>query len=400
MKILMVSDVFPNNVKPNLGTFCLERLKSLKKHAEIKVVAAVPYFPNWPIFKRFTRWYDFARVKSFETIEDTEVYHPRRIVIPKVGGASSGRFYFNALKKSVDEIIKSYPIDLIDAHFVWPDGYAAAKVAELFDIPICITAHGTDINLMPQFKSIRPLITKTIDRADRIIAVSQALADIMYDLECDRKKIKVINNGVDLSKFRRIDKAEARDSLNLDHDSKILISIGALIPRKAHEYLIEALDILVNREKKKNLKLLIIGEGESRKELTDLIDSRQLTEHVRLVGAIPHNQLYKWLSASDLFCLTSKREGWPTVFFESWACGVPVIATSVHGAPEAICCDKYGLLIEKHDSNLTAEIIDKALSMSWKPEEMIAYAENNSWDNVVEKMFHEMKLIVQERKTA
>jgi len=399
MNILMVSDVFPNNVKPNLGTFCLERLKALKKYANVKVVAAVPYFPKLPFLKYFSKWHDFSKVHNFENICDTDIYHPRMIVIPKVGGSSSGWFYYLTLKRAVKDILKTYRIDLIDAHFVWPDGFAAAKVGEDFNIPVCITAHGTDINLMPTFQAIKPLIVRTIEKADRIIAVSQALANIMYDMECDRSKIRVINNGVDVSKFNKIDKKEARIKLDIKMDSKILLSIGALIPRKAHELLIKAVDLLVHSKKFKNIKLLIIGEGESRQELFNLIKKRKLENHVELIGQINHSELYKWLSASDLFCLSSKREGWPTVFFESWACGIPVIATNVHGAPEAICSEEYGMLIEKHDPELISNIMEKALLKNWNAETMIQYAHKNSWDNVVNKMYIEMEQIIKERSS-
>jgi glycosyltransferase involved in cell wall biosynthesis len=400
MKVLMVTDVFPNRIHPNLGTFSLERLKSLKKKSQVKVVAAVPFFPSWPFLKPFKRWHDYSRVPDYETTEGVDVYHPRRIVIPKIGGRTSGIFYRNMLVKKLKAIHAEYPFDVIDAHFVWPDGYAALNAGDALNVPVCITAHGTDVNLMPSFPSIKPYIVETLMGAARIVAVSQALADIALELGAPQERVKVIHNGVDISKFKRIDQASARSELGLDADGRILLSIGALIPRKAHEILVEAMDILVNKENAEQLSLLIIGEGESRRSLSDLIKARNLGDHVRLVGSIPHAELCKWLSASDLFCLTSLREGWPTVFFESWACGIPVLATAVHGAPEAICSDEYGMLIEKHDPALVAEKIKQALAREWKPQKMMDYAAENTWDKMVDIMYAELEAIVDESKGA
>lgn len=399
MKVLMVTDVFPNHVNPNLGTFSLERLKTIQKMAEVKVVAAVPYFPSWGFLKGFKKWHDYSRVKLHEVVEGTDVYHPRRVVIPKVGGASSGYFYYRTLKNAFGKIAGEFKYDVIDAHFIWPDGYAALRAGKEMGVPVCITAHGTDVNLMPDFPSIRPLIAKTIKGADRIIAVSGALAEIVKSLGGVDEKVRVIHNGVDITKFKRIDRDEARNEIGVDGGAKVLISIGALIPRKGHEYLIDGVDMLVNGEGMKDIQLLILGKGESQGALEERIRTLNLEKHVRLVGPVPHMELYRWLSASDFFCLTSSREGWPTVFFESWACGVPVLATAVHGAPEAICSDAYGLLIDRQDPALVAEAIKKAMDMKWDPGVMMDYAAANTWERLSQDIYGELLSVVEDART-
>lgn len=398
MRILIVTDVFPNEINPNFGTFTLERLKCLKQLAEVEVVAPVPFFPSWSIFKFFQRWHNLSRISRYDTVEGIKVHHPRRIVIPKIGGFTNGIFYLTSLSKQLKKVAREFPFDVIDAHFLWPDGYAALKVGKSMDVPVCITAHGTDVNLMPKFPTIRPFITWTAKNAQRIVAVSKALADIVIELGAHESRVKVIHNGVDINKFKRIDKTKARKELGLNEKDIILISIGALIPRKGHEFLIDGIKMLIENEGLDKIKLLIVGDGELKTYLVSKIESNGLQNNVRLIGAVPHDELYKWLSASDFFCLTSSREGWPTVFFEAWACGVPVLATSVHGAPEAICSDKFGLLIDKQDPLLIAQTIKKAIEMKWDPEEMMLYASNNSWDKMVERMYEELQTIVEEHK--
>lgn len=398
MRILIVTDVFPNKINPNFGTFTLERLRCLKQLAEVEVVAPVPFFPSWSIFKIFYRWHNFSRVSRYDTVDGTNVYHPRRFVIPKIGGFTNGLFYRMSLANELNKVAREFPFDVIDAHFLWPDGYAALKTGQSMDVPVCITAHGTDVNLMPKFPTIRPFIAQTARNAQRIVAVSQALADIVIGLGAHESKVKVIHNGVDIKKFKRINQAQARKELGLNEKDIFLVSIGALIPRKGHEYLIDGMKILLEREGFNHVKLVIIGEGELKASLLRKIESHRLQNHVKLIGTIPHEELYRWLSASNFFCLTSSREGWPTVFFEAWACGVPVLATSVHGAPEAICSDRFGLLIKKQDPILIAQTIKRAMTMKWNPEEMMSYASDNSWEKMVKRMYNELKIIVEEHK--
>jgi glycosyltransferase involved in cell wall biosynthesis len=123
-----------------------------------------------------------------------------------------------------------------------------------------------------------------------------------------------------------------------------------------------------------------VGEGDLHKELSRLISEYSLDAHVRLVGAVPHDQLNLWYSAADLFCLASRNEGWPNVVIESLACGTPVVATAVGGIPEIIRSEALGLLTESDDSQM-AEKICQALGRTWKPKEIVCYAEQHTWEN-------------------
>jgi teichuronic acid biosynthesis glycosyltransferase TuaC len=392
VRILMVSGVFPNVEMPELGTFCLERARAMRVRADVRVVAAVPYFPRTPFLRLPGEWSRWSRIPQREQIEGLDVLHPRRLVLPKVGGISTGWFYSRTLDKTIREIYEIDPFDVIDAHFIWPDGYAVSRVAQDLGVPLCITAHGTDLNLMPSFPAIRAKIRETISRADKIIAVCRALGDVAIELGARADRLRVIPNGVDTSRFYPIDRIEARRGIGFHDYGPLFLAIGALIPRKGHEYLIEALALL--RAAGSRAKLAIIGEGPSRQKLSKLINSRGLNSSVHLVGSIPHGELYRWLSASDATCLASSREGWPTVFFESWACGTPVIATAVHGAPEAICSPRYGILVGRQDPGLLAAAMREVLVSDWDKGAMRAYAARNTWDLRAQEILGELKELI------
>ena len=118
----------------------------------------------------------------------------------------------------------------------------------------------------------------------------------------------------------------------------------------------------------------------SRRALEQLVSSHSLNAHVFFAGSVPHQDLFLWYSAADLFCLASSREGWPNVLLEALACGTPVIATNVWGAPEIIPSEDIGLLTERDETAIAAKI-SLALNRSWVSGALVEYARRHTWDN-------------------
>src|SRR5262249_40651191 len=210
-------------------------------------------------------------------------------------------------------------------------------------------------------------------------AVCQALKDAMVQLDIPGEKITVIPNGVDTRKFFPYPKEQARSTLGLPYDKRIILSVGGLIPRKGFDLLVKALKMLSTQLHQHDLYLVIVGEGESRPELEQLIAELDLDAQVRLVGSVSHQELYLWYSAADLFCLASSREGWPNVVLEALASGTPVVATDVWGVPEIICSDRLGILTKRDERELAAGIA-AALKKSWQSDARVQYAKDQTWD--------------------
>jgi teichuronic acid biosynthesis glycosyltransferase TuaC len=376
MKVLVFTALYPNNIWPNNGVFIKERMTRFARldGCEVKVIAPVPYFPalkgNW-------RW-QFSQVLHQEIREGIEVYHPRRFMIPKVGMALYGLMMFLSVLPTVKRIRKDFDFDLIDAHWVYPDGLAAVLLGRVFKKPVIVSARGSDINLYSNFPVIRRLLQYTLGKADKVISVCAALKEAMIRLGIPAAKIAVVPNGVDAEKFHRVPKEAARIRLGLPADKKIILSVGGLVSRKGFDLLIKALNILLTKGFR-DLYLVIIGDGECREKLEKLISFFGLDNNVRLTGSILHKDLYSWYSAADLFCLVSSREGWPNVLLESLACGTPVVATKVWGVPEVIGSDEVGLLTERTEQAI-AETILLALRKEWRSDDLIEYAKKNTWE--------------------
>jgi len=376
MNVLVFSSLYPNNVWPHHGVFVKERMTSFARLAgcQVKVVAPVPYFPPLNVNHRWL----FSQVARHEMRNGLEVYHPRYFMTPKVGMSLYGVTMFLSVLPVIKKISTRFAFDIIDSHFVYPDGFAAVLLGRFFRKPVMVSARGSDINLYRDLWPIRGLLRSTLRRADGVIAVCQALKEAMVNLEIPEEKITVIPNGVDVKKFHPHAKEDARKELGLPHE-RIILSVGGLIPRKGFDFLIRALKILSQDRGEKNLHLIIVGEGSSRGELMKLAASLNVAERVHLVGAIPHQELYLWYSAADLFCLASSREGWPNVVLEALACGTPVVATDVWGTPEIIRSDTVGFLTRR-DEGAIAEKISHALRKSWLPGAIIRYAGAHTWE--------------------
>jgi teichuronic acid biosynthesis glycosyltransferase TuaC len=376
LRVLIYTTLFPNSVQPLQGHFVWERMRHLLPHIDMSVIAPIPYFPPVNLNER---WYKFASIPRNERFGGFDVDHPRYVVIPNAAMAIHGISMFAGTLPQVRRRLGAMQYDLIDAHYIYPDGVAAVMLGKLFRKPVVVSARGTDINQFPQFHTIRPMVRRVLSGADGLIAVSQSLKDAMVDLGCPDEKITVIGNGVDSEKFRRQSRQAARQTLGLPDDRPIVLSVGHLIERKGFHVLIEAIGKV--RLRKPNALLVIVGEGEERAHLEHQIEGLGLANNVRLVGAKPHDQLSAWYSAADIFCLASSREGWANVILEAMACGLPVVATRIWGTPEVVVSPTLGTLVQRTPEEFERAIED-ALQRDWDREAIVAHARNHSWDKV------------------
>lgn len=391
MRVLVFTSLYPNRVWPHHGVFVKERITHLAalQRGEVQVVAPVPYFPPLKITQRWL----FSQVPRREVIAGLEVYHPRYFMLPKVGMCLHALLMFVSVLPAIHKLQKKFHFDLIDAHYVYPDGLAAVLLGRFFRVPVVVSARGSDVNLFTTFPLIRQLLRVTLKRADGVIAVSQALKEVIRCLGIPASKVTVIPNGIDTTKFFPVAKEVARMQLGLA-EHRILLTVGHLTPVKGFDLLIRALNRLLEEGRYgSRLSLVIIGEGALRQRLEILVSSLGLKEHVRLVGAVPHELLYLWYSAADLFCLASSREGWPNVLLEALACGTPVVATAVGGIPEILCSEELGLLTERNERDV-ATTISLALTKPWRPETIIRYAREHTWEQVAGSVLRHFETIL------
>lgn len=387
MKVLVFTTLYPSAVEPNKGTFLGSRTVRLaaRPGLEVRVAAPVPYFPAWP---PIAKWHRYARVPAEEWRDGVHVLHPRYPVTPKVGMRFYGRALELAVRPSLRRLRRAFPFDVLEAHYLYPDGWAATRIGRRLGVPVVLWARGTDAHSYPEIPAIRRAIRQALRGATRVAAVSSDLARRVEALEPSSRPVAVIPNGVDTSRFLPRDREEARRRLGIAQPGPILLVVGRLTAVKAHGLLLEALASLVGdgTVAREGVRLLVVGEGELRGALERQAGSLGIRECVRFTGEVDQKDLPDWYAAADLHCLPSLREGWPNVLMEAMACGVPSVASRVGGAPEILDGADLGCLVESGSAAAFADGVRAALARDWDRSGIAGRARDRSWERTAEKV--------------
>ncbi|WP_371187646.1 glycosyltransferase family 4 protein [Thalassotalea maritima] len=381
LKLLTITSLYPNSRNPNFGIFIRNRLLALRHyHSDIEhtVIAPVPWFP-WRN-KIFGKYAEYAQVPSDEVVDGVHIYHPKYLVVPKLGMIFTPFFMALSLIKTMRKIHKTGSLyDVIDGHYFYPDGVAVAIVGKLYKIPFTLSARGSDLNLLPSYSIPRKMIQWSAKCADHCITVSQALRDVLIGLGIDRSKITVIRNGVDLNLFTPSTDRENNRKL-LTSKKFIIVSVGNLVPLKGHDLIIRAV------AKIDDAQLFLIGEGPRKENLQALAIAEGVADRITFLGRLKQSQVAEYFQIADVSILASSREGWANVLLESLACGTPVIATKVGGNPEIIADHTVGILIER-DYNSIVEAIRQIKSYGLCRDTIRNYAEKFDWQEVSNKQY-------------
>src|SRR5579872_2388652 len=236
LRILTYTSLFPNQRQPLRGIFIWQRTIHLARRQSDcpTVIAPIPYTPSWLKSKRMRL---LAGIPKWESMDRLSVYHPRYFLLPKVSMPLHGWLMFLGSLGTAKRLHRGKKFDCIDAHYVYPDGFAAALLGRVLRIPVFVSARGTDINLFPSFPTIRPMIRWTLAQAAGIITVSNSLKQAVLKLGAPADKVRAIANGVDTSRFHPVDRGEARRYLGMPPEGEMVVSIGGLIPHKGFQLL-------------------------------------------------------------------------------------------------------------------------------------------------------------------
>ena len=373
IRLLTFTTLYPSARRPSHGIFVENRVRHLvgSGKATAKVVSPVPYVPALRGIP--ARYRVLSDVPSREERVGLEVHHPRYFLLPKISMSAAPLSLYIAARRCLSTLLTTgYEFDLIDAHYFYPDGVAAILLGRHFRKPVTITARGSDINILSQYRLPRGMIRWAANRADGIITVCEALKASLLSLGADADKIRVLRNGVDLAKFRPGDRAAARARLGFS--GTMLLSVGNLIPLKGHDVAIDALAHLPEA------RLAIVGDGPEHARLRAHARRIGVAERVRFFGRVPHEELPDIYRAADVLLLMSSNEGLANVLLEAMACGTPVVATAAGGTPEVVTTAVAGELVHARTANAVVQAIARLLHRQPDPQAVRSYAESFGWD--------------------
>ncbi len=322
MRVLILSHMYPYALEPTFGLFVHDQAKELSRRCEVVVLSPTPLSP--PVVQRWrTRWIRYASKPRRTHLEGIEVHYPRYLNIPGARGFPlSAFFYWWAIRGLVVRLKRTFDFDLIHAHAICPDGFAATWLGRMVGIPVVCTIHGADINVYPYRTWLTRWVTrKAIRSVDMIITVSSELRANTLTLAGPRRDIQVIPNGVDLHKFTPMDRAQARSEMSLPQDKRILLYASRLDQAKGLSTLLMALKRLLRHDD--NCLLVLAGEGPYQSRLCKQIAELELEGNVHLAGLRPHDEIPEWMSASDLVVVPSLQKGRPCRSTKPWRAAGP-----------------------------------------------------------------------------
>ncbi|MBI2653351.1 glycosyltransferase family 4 protein [Candidatus Woesearchaeota archaeon] len=261
---------------------------------------------------------------------------------------------------NANNIIKKEKINLVHAHWIIPQGLIGAILKKKYRIPLIVTIHGSDLFPLKNklFKKLQKFV---VNNADFITVNSKtAEKELISRFPHVKNKVKIIPMGIDTNLFKP---KNVKNKYQKYKNNKILLFAGRINEQKGIEYLIKAMQEVVS--KIKNAKLLIIGNGEHRKNLEKLAAGLNLTNSVEFLGFKSHKELADYYNLADVFVLpsvTSKigTEAFGLVLVEAMASGTCVIGSSSGGIKDIINNGKNGLIFQEKNSK---ELTDKIIKM-------------------------------------
>jgi teichuronic acid biosynthesis glycosyltransferase TuaC len=371
LRVLTLSTLFPDATRPNFGVFVERQTLGLAAHpdVELKLVAPVG-LPPWPL-SRARHYGALSNLPRHERWKGVEIWRPHFATIPGTGGRFHAAALVRALKPLLTDIRRDFAFDLIDAEFFFPDGPAAVALGRHFGVPVSIKARGADIHHWGHAPGTAAQVAAAGQFAAGLLAVSDAMRADMAAIGIPVDRIRVHHTGVDLVRFAPADRGAGKAALGVT--GPLIVSLGALIPRKGHDVVIDAVAAIPGAH------LLIAGEGPERAALASRIAAHGAGDRIRLLGSIPHGELPALLAAADAMALASASEGLANAWVEALACGTPIVITAAGGAGEVVTDPAYGRVVPCEAGAFEAAIRDLLVAQP-APADVRRGAERFTWE--------------------
>ena len=395
--VIVFSSLFPHSGAPGSGLFIRERMFRVARELPLTVVSPKPWFPGQGLIRRFRPHFRPPAPRR-EVQEGVTVHFPRFLSVPGLFRWLDGFSMALGSYLLVRRLTRKEGYNLLDAHFAYPDGYAATRLGRWLGLPVTITLRGTEV---PHSRKpgLRKRMIRALRDADRVFSVSNALKRHVVSLGVSEGKIQVVGNGVDTGKFSPVPREQARAELALEGHHPVLITVGGLVERKGFHRVIEVLPRLL--ETHPELCYLVVGgpspEGDWSQRLRDQVTSLGLEKVVRFLGPVAPERLRVPLSSADLFVLATSNEGWANVFLEAMACGLPVVTTDVGGNREVVASDELGMVVPFGDAEALGSALERALERKWDRDRILGYARDNAWDTRVSLLTSAFERLVCDR---
>jgi hypothetical protein len=313
----------------------------------LNIDPVVLYTPAWkPFFNEDIERAQFPiKIKKSYTIS-----FPRHYL-----RAVSNFFYLSLIISQIKTLHKLHQFDVIHAHGEIA-GLAAVSASKQLNIPSVITIHGIDMCPRMSRGVAKKMFSNMLNQANKIIYVGQPLERHFRSIMNSDRNCCIVHNGFRLPGKQQI----SQNIFNKDRTIR-LISVSNLHEGKGINLTLHALAQLKNQSNN-NWFYTIVGSGDQKKYLENLIDQYDLSGQVAFLGDCTHEKVYANLEKSDIFCLPSYREAFGIAYVEAMAHGLLTIGVNGQGPQAFIEHGKTGFLVEPNDIASLLNVLKTAIN--------------------------------------
>jgi teichuronic acid biosynthesis glycosyltransferase TuaC len=358
MKILIITNMFPNSILPTSGIGLYQAVKHLRKLGhEFRVIytaSKLPFPLNLSKKRNRTEQPDFPRRENYDGIQIDFI--PFNFVFKIVKPPYWGKLLWFQTKKQLTSIAEDFSPDLIWSQTAIPNGWAASKLSEKFNIPHTVMVHGSDLNSVVHLPHARKQIRAVYEKAGCVIVLSERLRKEALDV-APNSTLKLVHFGVDMEMMASaLTKRLKWLEIEKPDENITVLSVCRVIETKGIQYNIEVMKRL--KDIYPGLRYINIGEGELREEFEKRVIDSELQGRMIFTGRKSFEATKIDMAQADIYSMPSYQEGLGLVYLESMALGIPTIAVRGQGGDDLIEGDVNGFLVDAHD-------VDQ-LTLIWK----------------------------------
>lgn len=376
--VLVIPSWYPSEEQPTAGIFIYQQVSALAEEVD----TAVLYVSEAPEAAGPS-----LRHEDGITVARSQLRMPRAARGPLRRIRAAARKAFNKFYVYPRAGMVAYELlraewgdpDIVHVQALWPAGLIARAIKRKYRIPYVVTEHSEEYSAASERRLVRvpgmvPLVLRPLSReASRTIAVSHFLGGRLAELQLAERPI-VIPNVVPLCEALQFP----------DASQHVITHVSVMGPAKNLPALLRAVDLL--RDRRDDFRLRLVGDGELRGELEQLVGSLNLGDVVEFAGRMSDSDVRSAFAGSAFTVVSSLHETFSVVAAESLMCGRPVLSTRC-GGPEEFITPAVGRLIEPGSTDALVEGLDWMLDhyTEFDPQLLHQYARQRFAPEVVAK---------------
>lgn len=368
-KILLISHLWPESpqrLTPSTGIYVYEQVEELKKICDIEVF--VPVKQNPSIKELFLIVFTNRKSSILKKFKIKQKKTFKFLKYPKILSKHFDSFFISLLLYLK---MKNERFDIIHSHTLFPDGFAGYIFSRLTKIPFVVTIHGSDLMFINKRPVDKFLVNFYLKKSKKIIVVNERMKNIL-EKEFNFQNAIVIRNGI-------------KNMFEMTDRSKNLLFVGRLTDVKDPLILIDIFNEFLKI--RKDFKLKIVGDGPLREQVLKKIDEYKIKDHIDFEGFVERFKMREIYKKGFLTLITSKSEGFPTIIFESFSSGIPIVSFDIGGVKEIVKDYKTGFIVEKREKKEFVKKLVEAVEYNWDREYLRSLSSNFTWEKIAQEIF-------------